>query len=145
LGRAEVAEPEAIARLEAVFLPLLRAAEQEFAARYGAFRFSVLSKPVSEAFGPHGHEIRLECFPLNGSKSGNEPWVVLAIEALRLDSMPVFCGAGVFRGADALDSALRGLLLLTEKTLQDVAAKVPRLLATVERELRAWPATRHDA
>src|SRR5688572_18436967 len=84
----------AVAELERLFMPLLKAAEQRCAARYPAFRFNVGSSPVGSLTSYQGHNVWLEClFPDAADNESDN--VALIIDVMHLTTEPLICDASV--------------------------------------------------
>ena len=138
----------AVAEMERVFMPLMKAAERACAAHYPAFEFNVWSSSTGGLTSYQGHDIGLECiFPNATEYEAN--CVALTVGAMHLTTDPKLCQASVGWGSghapDVTLELLESPVALTSASLQDVANRIPELVSTFERALAAWSARKTDA
>jgi hypothetical protein len=130
-----------VAELENFFLPLLREAEQCFAAEYPAFKFQVWFSSTGGRTAYQGHDLGLEClFPDASTDEAN--CLVLTIGVMYLTSEPKLCDASVGWGTgDHPDTSINLIdnpLPFTREALLTVGARFPEIVAIFQEALEAW-------
>ena len=136
---------DAVAKLEAFFLPLLQQEEKRLSAEYPMFKFNVWSWSVGGRTDYQGHDVGIECtFP---DATGNEAdCVALIIGVNHLTSVPQICEASVGWGSGQHPEVTTDLvetpIPFSQEALQRLVGLLPTLLQTFRQALQAWGSRR---
>lgn len=136
---------DAVAQLEAFFLPLLQEEEKRLSAEYPTFKFNVWSLSVGGHTDYQGHDVGIECtFP--DAIDDEADSVALIVGVKHLTTAPVICEASVGWGSGEHPQVASDLLEtpipLSQEALQALATQLPALLQTFWEALQAWGSRR---